>query len=356
MRAVVIGVGSMGRNHARVYAELEETQLVAVADIDRARADRVASYFGVRAYGDPTAMLEKEEPDLASVVVPTREHLRIARTAMERGVNVLVEKPIASTLAEGQEMIRLSEKHGVQLSIGHVERFNPAIIELKRRLDNGELGRIFEIHARRLGPFPPRIRDVGVVIDLATHDLDVMCYLISAAVERMYAETARRIHTEHEDLLLGLLKFTDGTLGVLDINWLTPTKIRELIVTGERGMFVANYLSQDLYFYRNNNATTNWSAVDTLCGVSEGDMIKFWIDRREPLKEEVRAFAMAVAQAQLPRVTGWDGLQALALAEKLIESSRARKTVWLTQGSDSHAGVCGGTRQDRAAAGSPLRL
>jgi UDP-N-acetylglucosamine 3-dehydrogenase len=354
MRAVVIGVGSMGRNHARVYAELEEAQLVAVADLDRSLAKRVALHFGVRAYGDYVAMLEQEKPDLASVVVPTCEHLKVARAAIERGVHVLVEKPIASTMAEGQEMIRLAEQYGAKLSVGHIERFNPAIIELKRRLNDGQLGRVFKIHARRLGPFPPRIRDVGVVIDLATHDLDVMRCLVNMPVERIYAETERRIHTEHEDLLLGLLKFADGTLGILDINWLTPTKIRELIVTGERGMFVANYLTQELYFYKNNYAEANWSPVDTLCGVSEGDMIKFRVDRREPLKEELRAFVMAVAQAQSPRVTGWDGLQALALAQTMIESSAARQTIWLTQGDEQHAGVRRRIRQDRIAVGSPV--
>jgi predicted dehydrogenase len=120
--------------------------------------------------------------------------------------------------------------------VGHVERYNPAVVELKRRLDAGELGRIFEIVARRKGPFPDRVRDVGVVMDLAAHDLDVMWYLTGAEVTRVYAETAQRVHESHEDLLLGTLRFSDGILGVLDINWLTPTKIRELSVIGERGM------------------------------------------------------------------------------------------------------------------------
>jgi UDP-N-acetylglucosamine 3-dehydrogenase len=229
------------------------------------------------------------------------------------------------------------------------------IIELRRRLENGELGRVFKICARRLGPFPPRIRDVGVVIDLATHDLDVMCCLVGAPVERIYAETERRIHTEHEDLLLGLLKFRGGTLGILDINWLTPTKVRELVVTGERGMFVANYLTQELYFYRNHHAEINWNPVDAVCGVSEGDMIKYRVDRREPLKEELRSFVTAVAQSGAPAVTGWDGLQALALAHKLIESSGLRQPVCWTEGDDWHASMCGGIRQDRVALGRAVR-
>lgn len=356
MKAVVIGVGSMGRNHARVYDELDEVELVAVADCDLSLAERVAAHYRVRAYGDCVTMLEKEKPELVSVAVPTCEHLNVARAAIERGVNVLVEKPIAATVAEGQEMIGLAEQYGVTLSVGHVERFNPAIIELKRRLNEGQLGRIFEIHARRLGPFPPRIRDVGVVIDLATHDLDVMRYLVGSPVERIYAETERRIHTEHEDLLMGLIKFSDGILGVLDVNWLTPTKIRELAITGERGMFIANYLSRELRFYKNNQAGAGWRPVDPLCGVSEGDMIKFRIEPREPLKEEVRAFVFAVAHSQLPSITGWDGLQAIDLAHKVIESSQIRQTVWLTPGGNAYESLRRGIRQDRVAIGSAIRL
>src|SRR5205814_9486836 len=149
-----------------------------------------------------------------------------------RGIHLLVEKPIAFTVEEGAEMIRLAAEAGVVLTVGHVERYNPAIIALKQRLLAGDLGRVYQIHARRLGPFPARVRDVGVVIDLATHDADIMRYLTGAEALRVSAETAQRIHTDHEDLLSGLIRFADDTIGVLDINWLTPTKIRELLVTG----------------------------------------------------------------------------------------------------------------------------
>ena len=140
------------------------------------------------------------------------------------------------------------------LTVGHIERFNPAIRELRRRLEAGELGRIFQISATRLGPFPARIRDVGVVVDLAPHDLDVMRFLVRAEPVRIYAETERRIHTEHEDLFNGTVRFANGVLGVLNINWVTPTKRRVLTVTGERGMYVADYISQDLVFYANPEA------------------------------------------------------------------------------------------------------
>lgn len=337
MRAAVIGVGSMGTNHARVYSELNEVKLVGVADANREQAERVGLRMGVKGYGNYEAMLDEQRPNLVSIAVPTREHLRVARAAIERGVHVLVEKPIAATLDEGLEMIRLAQMYGVTLTVGHIERFNPAIIELKRRLDAGELGRIFEIHARRLGPFPPRIQDVGVIIDLATHDLDVIHKLVEAPAQRVYAETDRRIHVTHEDMVMGLLKFANGVLAVININWLTPTKIRELIVTGERGMFVAGYLTQELRYYQNLQIG-GVNSAGGLMGVSEGDMINYRIERSEPLKEELRAFVHAVRHGLPPRVTAWDGMAALALAGKLLESSQLQQPIWLGQGDPRTAG------------------
>ncbi len=330
MRAAVIGVGSMGTNHARVYSELDEVELVAVADSFGDRAEYVAGRMGmgVRAYDCFEQMLDEQRPDLVSVVVPTREHLSVAKAAIERGIHVLVEKPIAANLTEAVEMARLAERHGVILTVGHIERFNPAIIELKRRLEAGELGRIFEIHARRLGPFPPRIQDVGVIVDLATHDLDVIHKLVDSQATRVYAETDRRIHSAHEDTVMGLIKFANGVLAVIDINWLTPTKIRELIVTGERGMFVAGYLTQELRYYQNLHIR-DLSSPGALLGVSEGDMITYHIDRCEPLKAELRSFINSVRTGEPPHVTAVDGMAALALAEALIESSRLQEPIRL---------------------------
>lgn len=330
MRAAVIGVGSMGTNHARVYNELNEVELVGVADANCQQAEQVGLRMGVRGYGNVEALLDEQRPDLISIAVPTSEHLSVARLAIERGIHVLVEKPIAATLDEAREMIRLAECRQITLTVGHIERFNPAIIELKRRLDQGELGHIFGIHARRLGPFPPRIQDVGVIVDLATHDLDIIQKLVNAPVERVYAETDRRIHVSHEDMVMGLIKFAGGVLATLNINWLTPKKIRELIVTGERGMFVVKYLKQELSYYQNPQLN-NFSSAGVVMGVSEGDMINYRIERREPLKEELRAFVQAVSRREPPVVSAWDGLAALGLAMQLIESSHNGQPIMLSQ-------------------------
>src|SRR5579884_4568352 len=165
-------------------------------------------------------MVERTAPDLVSVVVPTYLHFAVASHLLDRGINVLLEKPVTSTPEEAAGLIQLARLRGVKLAVGHIERFNPAIIEVKRHLVAGELGQLFHLHARRLGPFPPRIRDVGVTLDLATHDIDIMRYLTNSEVERVYAETQQQVHSTREDLVLGMLRFTNGSVGILDVNWL----------------------------------------------------------------------------------------------------------------------------------------
>jgi len=224
---------------------------------------------------------------------------------------------------EGKEIIKLAEKNKVKIMIGHIERFNPAIIELKKRIDAGELGRIFKIDVNRVGPFPSRIRDVGVVIDLAVHDLDIMRYLTSSEVSRMYAETESKINTNYEDLLSALIKFNNGVICNLNINWLTPTKIRKLYITGEKGMFVANYLTQNLYFYENDEMNSHFEYADIMRGVSEGRMIKFNIKKKEPLLAEIEHFVDCVENDKEPLIKGEDGLIALELAQRLVNPGRS---------------------------------
>jgi len=189
-------------------------------------------------------------------------------------------------------------------------------------------GVFFQIFCRRVGPFPVRIRDVGVVIDLAPHDIDLMRFLTGMEPIRVFCETERRIHTESEDLLLGLLRFPDGVTGALEINWLTPTKVREVIVLGERGMFRVDDLTQDLYFYENAEVGQNiWPAMQTLKGVSEGSMTRFAVQRYEPLKAELQAFVSALESGAPIPISGEDGLAALRLALALVESGRSHQVI-----------------------------
>lgn len=320
----IVGIGSMGRNHARVLAQMPEVNLAALADVDEATLNQTARMYKANAYSDYRRMLEAEQLDVVTVAVPTSMHLEVTLAAITHGAHVLVEKPLAFSVAECQQMIDAAAARNVRLAVGHIERFNPAILELKRRLRTGELGRVFQIRSRRVGPFPSRIADVGVVFDLATHELNIMEYLIGAPIQSLYAETEQEIHASHEDLLSGLLKFANGAVGVLDINWLTPTKIRELSMLGERGMFHVNYLTQELYFYENNYAN-GWEGMVALMGVSEGRITKYEVRKREPLVEELEDFIAAVTDGREALVSGSEGMRAVYLAEKMVDSGHSHR-------------------------------
>lgn len=325
LRAGVIGLGMMGRNHVRVWDEsVEGVDLVAVADPEPAAVRAATAGRRARGFTDPEQMLADEQLDLVSVVAPTSLHLPAVLAALRAGANVLVEKPIAATREEAEEMIAAADAAGRMLTVGHIERFNPAIRELGRRIAGGELGRVFQISATRLGPFPARIRDVGVVVDLAPHDIDVFRFLLGSEPIRIYAEAERRIHTEHEDLFNAVMKFANGAIGVLNINWLTPTKRRVLTVTGERGMYVADYIDQDLVFHANPDATETWvnrGAGAAITSVAEGEMTRRAIRREEPLRVELREFARAVRDGAPPPVDPHDALVALLLARKMVDSA-----------------------------------
>ena len=325
LRAGVVGLGAMGRHHARVYSDLAAVNLVAVADVSDIAVQREASRYGAMAYTNVEQMLDSEQLDLVSIVVPTSMHHDVALQAIERGVHVLVEKPIAGSVAEARAMIDAATNAGVRLMVGHIERFNPAIIELKRRV--AQVGRIFQISARRVGPFPDRIRDVGVVVDLASHDIDAMNFILESPVESLYAQTAQRIHASHEDMVIGTLRFASGTIGSLDVNWLTPTKIRELMVVGSKGTFVANYLAQDLAFFENGAVTSEWNDLQGLQNMSEGHAIRYSFAKQEPLRAELSEFVNSIINDRSVPAAPEDAADALAIALDLIESSRTGRSI-----------------------------
>ena len=215
-------------------------------------------------------------------------------------------------------------KHaGEKLTVGHIVRFDSAIQQLVERLRAGELGQIYQVRSRRLGPFPARIQDVGVVVDLATHDLDISHYVTGDYITRVFAETERQIHSSHEDILIGTARLSRGAMASLDINWLTPYKIRELTITGEKGMFLVNYLNQDLYFYENQDALNiEWERLSMFKGVSEGRMVRFPVAKTEPLKAELQAFARSVIDDTPVAVPPEDGLAALCCAVAMVESGQ----------------------------------
>jgi UDP-N-acetylglucosamine 3-dehydrogenase len=327
LRAALVGAGQMGRFHARVLSEHDDVDLLAVVDPEDT-AERVALLSRALRLRTVDELLAGEPVDFAVVTIPTAQHASLGLRLIEAGVPILIEKPIAATVEDGTHLIEAAAARGVPLAVGHVERFNPAVRELHRRLEEQALGRVFQVHTRRLSPFPPRVGDTGVALDLATHDLDLMCRLAGTAV-RISAETDRKAHRTREDLLAALLRFDSGILGLLEVNWLTPTKVRQMTVTGERGMFVVDYLNQHLTLYENAQASEAWQSLDLFDGVTEGNVTRFAIDREEPLRAQLDAFVRAVRGDAPVVVTGEQGLEVLRLALAAVDAGRTGQTVVL---------------------------
>jgi UDP-N-acetylglucosamine 3-dehydrogenase len=319
----------MGRHHVRICSEAEGIDLVGVADPDPDARSQIAARYHTTGYAGHHDLLDAEKVDFVVLSVPPQHHHAIACDLIERGISTLVEKPISLTVGEGQDLVERAAARGVTLGVGHVERFNPAVISLERQLNQNVLGRVFQLSAHRIGGFPPRVRDVGVALDLATHDLDLMLHLIPSKVVRLSAETVCVVNHSREDLLCGLLRFENGVIGLLDINWLSPTKIRQLVIHGERGMFVVNYLTQDLYYYESEHKDGDWDSLQVFRGVAEGRMVRLPVTRREPLQVEWEAFAHAVRRGEPFPVSGEDGVRALGLAHELVKAGTGGR--WVQQ-------------------------
>jgi predicted dehydrogenase len=329
LRIAVVGVGMMGRLHLRVATELECTRVVAVVDANP-DAERLA-WLAHAEWLRTIEELDGASLDAAIVAVPTSDHARLATMLLERGVPVLVEKPIAASIEEAQLLIQTAARTGVPLAVAHVERFNPAVEVLQEKLREGVLGQIFQVRAQRLSPFPVRVGDSGVALDLATHDLDLMCELAGTPL-RVSAETARRAHRSHEDLLAATLRFDSGVIGLLEVNWLTPAKVRRLTITGEGGMFEVDYLQQHLTLYENSREYESWKTLDIFDGVSEGNVTRFAIARVEPLRAQLQAFVAGVRGEAAIAMGGTEALRALRLALAVVRAGEQGTTLELEPG------------------------
>jgi predicted dehydrogenase len=323
----------MGRNHLRVISSHPETILAAVADPVPAALDAAVEATHAQGFAEPLAMIAEADLDALVIAAPTMAHVDLALAAIERGIPVLVEKPLAATVDDALRIVRASRARGVQVQVGHVERFNPAVLELGRLLEGGALSTVYAIASRRAGPFPARIRDVGVTVDLATHDVDILSWIAGERPLRVYAELAQRLHATHEDLLFGLLNFPSGATGMLDVNWLTPAKRRQLVVIGEEGMFELDYLTQRLTFTKQPD-TAHPTLISGFAPTFEGDVAELPVAKHEPLAAELDAFLAVVRTGERPKVDVEDGLWAVAIANALLEAADRRQPVDLTSLAD----------------------
>jgi len=328
LRGAIVGLGMMGRHHARLLQTSPRVAFAGAVDPDGDRYGAV--HDPVAVYGSIHELLERGKPDFAIVAVPTDEHLVVARTLAAAGVDILVEKPLAGTVAEAREIIAACGQAGIRAAVGHVERFNPALMELRRRAEDGQVGEVFAIGTERCGPFPDRVKDVGVVKDLATHDLDLVAWLGKSPIDLVAAQTAHKTGREHEDLVLATGRLLTGLAFSITVDWLTPTKIRRMRILGDRGMLVADTVTSDLVFHENGRVTSEWDSTQALRGVAEGNSTRYALQRREPLLVELDAFCDFVhGDDASPSVTLAEGLQTVRCAEKVLESARTSQTVRL---------------------------
>lgn len=305
LRVGVIGVGAMGRNHARIYSELPEVELVAVADVDEQLAHSIAKGYGGKPCVDHNDLL-KEDLDAVSIAVPTTLHKKVALQAIQKGVSVLIEKPIADAMEDADRIIKAARQNGVKLMVGHIERFNPAIMKLRDLINNGQLGDIISISAKRVGPYNPRVKDVGVIVDIGTHDIDIMCYLYGEKVREVYALAGSVVH-DYEDHAIVTLSFSNGRSGVIETNWLTPHKVRTLTVIGSKGIAEVDYAESSLR-------------------ISDREWIReAKIDKEEPLRLELEHFIDCVRHDKSPLVSGEVARHTLEVALAAVESYKTGK-------------------------------
>ncbi len=301
----VIGIGKMGSYHAQIYQKMSDVRLVGLSDINPDTAKVASERFGGKVYLDYHEMLEVEQPQAVSVAVPASLHEEIAIAALKSKAHVIVEKPIALTPESGKRIVECARQQQRKLMVGHIERFNPAIQRLKTELQANQMGKIYQIVCRRAGPFPDRIQDAGVVTDLALHDLDLLHFLLNQLPIRLYAEVHHHLQGTLEDSLLGLLYYKGGMTGLLDIHWLSPVKVREVLVYAEKGLFHANTLTQELTHYPINRQP-----------------ISLPVHQSNPLELELQEFLQAVKGKTTIAASGAEGLSSLYLAFELFESGK----------------------------------
>lgn len=317
LRAGLVGLGAMGRNHARILKHLPGVKLVAVAD---PAGDPTGAASGAALVGTLDELLE-HSLDYVVVAAPTATHLDIAKNLAHAGVHALVEKPLTTRVDNALELAQEFSDAGLIGAVGHIERYNPALQQAKRRLADGLLGDVYQIVTRRQGPFPGRISDVGVILDLATHDFDLTAWIADSPYTTVFASTTHRSGRQHEDLVAAVGALASGTITNHLVNWLSPLKERVTVITGEKGALVADTLSADLTYYENGVVPSEWSEIARFRGVTEGDSVRYAFPKPEPLRVEHETFRDAVLGKPADIVTFDQAVRVVAVAEACSRSA-----------------------------------
>jgi len=304
LKVGVVGLGWMGKVHLRVYHQMPGVDVAGVVDTNPETLEAMRAQYDVPAFDNLDALLERQL-DAVSVCVPTVAHLPIGLRIMERGVPVLIEKPLAASVEEGETLIAKAHAMGIPLMVGHVERFNPAVARVRELIKDDS---VISIQIERVGPYPPRIQDVGVIKDLASHDIDLLRFITGAEFEHVYAVVSRTIG-EHEDTALITAQMTNGVLGMINTNWVTPYKSRMIHVATPNRYIEANLITQQVKEY------SKFERYDASYSVREWPIMY-----REPVPEELRQFLAAVRGDAPAPITGEDGLEVLRTIRRIEQT------------------------------------
>ncbi len=309
----VIGVGAWGKNHVRVFSELEEATVIAVADPDSNRAKALANKFNAAHYTQTDELLQRDDVDAVTICTPTVTHADLALEVIASGKHLLIEKPMTDTVQQAQRVIDAAKAANVLLMVGFVERFNPSVHTAAQVIDQGKMGELVLGSARRLGPFVPgRVADIGIIKDMAIHDIDIARFLVKQEATSVYA-IAGSLYHKYEDHANIVIRFNDKPTFFLECNWLTPYKLRGLNITGSQGVMALDYISQEVTIGSNH-----WEEKST----NEWD---------EPLKRELAHFVKSITDNQTPLTSGVDGLEALRIAEAALKSARSKRIIHLEE-------------------------
>ena len=313
LNVAVIGLGNMGRHHARNYFELPGATLVAVCDTHPNSTEEAEKAYGCVGFSNFKDMLSNMPIDAVSIAVSTKAHFDVASYCIEQGVHVLVEKPICTTLEEAETLIALAKQHNVTLMVGHIERFNPAILALEKVIKDGELGDICSMHSRRAGAFPPQIRDANVVIDLAVHDIDVITHLMGAAPDSVHGNGGRALiecREDHAEIFMGFGRRT----GFVSVNWITPIRIRTLTATGTKGYAELDYIDRTLTVHDSVYETTTDNTGTSVVNFEASEARSISVDSTQSLAAELSHFLNCIQTKSEPMISGEVGKNALKLA------------------------------------------
>lgn len=309
----VIGTGFWGKNHARVYTELAETDLIAICDIDAERARSVAKQFGVKPYVNTRSLLKNKDIEAVSICTWSTRLAKEALKALKAGKHVLVEKPMAADSRQAQKLLQTAEKEALHLTVGFLMRFIPGLQHIERAVKDRTIGELVCATSKRVSQWPERIGDVGVVKDTAIHDIDVMRYIFNEDPVAVYGKTGNMAHTKFEDYAQLMLTFKGGKTAFIESNWLTPYKTRTLVATGSKAIMRLDYITQELTIE------------------DEKETLQPRYPVKEPLKLELQNFAKSILENERPLATGEDGLKALRIAEAAMKSSATGRVVKLKQ-------------------------